>query len=97
MHLDVAVPSSVSQPHRRVAGSGRGAPKPPRMGSRRNIGMHGEVGPIGRRVELERLARSKGGLMAGSPTEAGNVAAASLARWRRWLSVDADRRGPAPG
>ena len=25
--------------------------------------------------------------MAGSPIEAANVAAASLARWRRWLSV----------
>ena len=37
--------------------------------------------------ELERLARLKGGLLAGSPHEAANVAAASFARWRRWLSV----------
>ena len=36
--------------------------------------------------ELERLARLKGGLLAGSPHEAANVAAASLARWRHWLS-----------
>ena len=44
--------------------------------------------------ELERLARMKGGLMAGSPIEAANVATASIARWRRWLSVVL-RRGNA--
>ena len=38
-------------------------------------------------AELERLARLKAGLMAGSPMEAANVATGSLARWRRWLSV----------
>ena len=37
--------------------------------------------------ELERLARMKGGLLAGSHHEAANVATGSLARWRRWLSV----------
>ena len=37
--------------------------------------------------ELERLARLKGGLLTGSPHEAANVAAASLTRWRHWLSV----------
>ena len=45
-----------SQPHRRAADRGRGrgrrtrgAPKAPRMESRRNIGMYGEIGPLGLR------------------------------------------------
>ena len=45
--------------------------------------------------ELERLARLKGGLLAGSPHEAAKVAAASLARWRRWLSVVLQRGNAA--
>ena len=45
--------------------------------------------------ELERLARRKGSLMAGSPREAANVATASLARWRRWLSVVLQRGNAA--
>ena len=45
--------------------------------------------------ELERLARLKGGLLAGSPHQAANVAAASLARWRRWLSVVLQRGNAA--
>ena len=46
-------------------------------------------------VELERLARLKGGLMAGSPIEAANVATASLARWRLWFSVVLQRGNAA--
>ena len=46
-------------------------------------------------VELERVARLKGGLMAGSPIEAANVATASLARWRRWLTVVLQRGNAA--
>ena len=51
--------------------------------------VHSETRPVGvrkprtlgpeRNQELERLARLKGGLLAGSPYEAANVAAASLA------------------
>ena len=45
--------------------------------------------------ELERLARMKGGLMAGSPIEAANVATGSIARWRRLLSVVLQRGNAA--
>ena len=55
-HLDAGVTRSV-QPHRRVADRGRGrgrrtrgAPKAPE--SRRNIGMHGEVCPVGLREPI---------------------------------------------
>ena len=45
--------------------------------------------------ELERLARLKGGLLAGSPYEAANVATASPERWRHWLSVVLQRGNAA--
>ena len=45
--------------------------------------------------ELERLARLKGGLLKESPHDTANVATASLARWRRWLSVVLQRGNAA--